>query len=166
MTAWASLSDILLWNWLSRKPKKQAWPIVSVRDSNHFGIAGYYAKMACDQGLIGMAFTNSEAIVVPTFGKKAMLGTNPIAISMPAEPYPFFFDASTSVVTRGKFEMYKKAEKPIPDCWGLDAKGHPCTDAAEVLSNIDKKAGGGIMASRRFRRTDRQPQRLRLCHDL
>ena len=128
-----------------KKAKETGMAIVSVRDSNHFGIAGYYAKMACDQGLIGMAFTNSEAIVVPTFGKKAMLGTNPIAISMPAEPYPFFFDASTSVVTRGKFEMYKKAEKPIPDCWGLDAKGHPCTDAAEVLSNIDKKAGGGIM---------------------
>ena len=127
------------------KAKKAGVGIVVVRDSNHYGIAGYYAKMACDQGLIGMAFTNSEAIVVPTFGKKAMLGTNPIAISMPAEPYPFFFDASTSVVTRGKFEMYRKAEKPIPDCWGLDANGHPCTNAAEVLTNIDKKAGGGIM---------------------
>ena len=128
-----------------KKAKEIGMAIVTVRDSNHFGIAGYYAKMACDQGLIGMAFTNSEAIVVPTFGKKAMLGTNPIAISMPAEPYPFFFDASTSVVTRGKFEMYRKAEKPIPDCWGLDANGHPCTNAAEVLTNIDKKAGGGIM---------------------
>ena len=127
------------------KAKTTGVGIVSVRNSNHYGIAGYYAKMACDQGLIGMAFTNSEAIVVPTFGKKAMLGTNPIAISMPAEPYPFFFDASTSVVTRGKFEMYRKAEKPIPDCWGLDANGHPCTNAAEVLTNIDKKAGGGIM---------------------
>ena len=66
-----------------KKAKEIGMAIVTVRDSNHFGIAGYYAKMACDQGLIGMAFTNSEAIVVPTFGKKAMLGTNPIAISMP-----------------------------------------------------------------------------------
>ena len=142
-----------------KKAKEIGMAIVTVRDSNHFGIAGYYAKMACDQGLIGMAFTNSEAIVVPTFGKKAMLGTNPIAISMPAEPYPFFFDASTSVVTRGKFEMYRKAEKPIPDCWGLDANGHPCTNAAE-------ESRRRYYASGRRRRTDRQPQRLWLCHAL
>ena len=127
------------------KANKSGIAIVSSRNSSHYGIAGYYAKMAADQGLIGFSTTNSEAIVVPTFGKKAMLGTNPIAISVPADPYPFFFDAATSVVTRGKFEMYRKAEKPIPDCWGLDAKGHPCTDAATVLTNIDKKAGGGIM---------------------
>lgn len=60
-----------------QKAKKTGIGMVSVRDSNHFGIAGYYAKMACEQGLLGMACTNSEAIVVPTFGKKAMLGTNP-----------------------------------------------------------------------------------------
>ncbi len=128
-----------------KKAKESGIGIVSARESNHYGIAGYYAKMACDEGLIGLSTTNSEAIVVPTFGKKAMLGTNPIAFAMPAEPYPFFFDASTSVVTRGKFEMYKKAETPIPDVWGLDADGKPCTDAATVLTNIDKKAGGGIM---------------------
>ena len=89
--------------------------IVTVRNSNHYGIAGYYAKMACDAGLIGMSFTNSEAIMVPTNAKMAMLGSNPIAIAVPAKPYPFFFDASTTVVTRGKLEMYRKAEKPLPD---------------------------------------------------
>ena len=83
-----------------KKAKKTGVGIVSVKNSNHFGIAGYYAKMACDAGLIGMAFTNSEAIMVPTFGKLAMLGSNPIAIAMPAEPYDFFFDASTTVVTK------------------------------------------------------------------
>lgn len=128
-----------------KKAQEVGVGITSVRESNHFGIAGYYAKMACDRGLIGLACTNSEAIVVPTFGKKAMLGTNPIGISMPAEPYPFFFDAATSVVTRGKFEMYNKAEKPVPDCWGADENGHACTDAGRVLSNIKKKAGGGIL---------------------
>lgn len=55
--------------------------------------------MASDEGLLGMACTNSEAIMVPTFGKKAMLGSNPIAVAMPAEPYPFLFDCSTTVVT-------------------------------------------------------------------
>ena len=127
-----------------KKARESGIGIVTVRESNHFGIAGYYAKMACDQGLIGFGSTNSEAIVVPTFGKKAMLGTNPIAISMPAEPYPFFFDASTAVVTRGKFEMYNKAGKHVPDCWGADENGQACTDAGHVLANIKSKAGGGI----------------------
>lgn len=127
------------------KAKKSGMAIVTVRNSNHYGIAGYYAKMACDQGLIGMSFTNSEAIMVPTNAKQAMLGSNPIAIAVPAKPYPFFFDASTTVVTRGKLEMYRKAEKPLPDGWALDQDGNPSNDADLVLRNIVGKAGGGIM---------------------
>lgn len=127
------------------KAKKTGIGVVTVRESNHFGIAGYYAKMASDQGLLGMACTNSEAIMVPTFGKKAMLGSNPIAVAMPAEPYPFFFDASTTVVTRGKLEMYNKMNKPLPAGWALDENGHETTEAPRVLSNIVGKKGGGIM---------------------
>lgn len=127
------------------KAKKTGMAIVTVRNSNHFGIAGYYAKMACDEGLIGMAMTNSEAIMVPTFGRLAMLGSNPIAVAMPAEPYDFFFDASTTVVTRGKLEIYNKLGKPLPDGWALDVKGKGSTDARYVLENIVAKNGGGIM---------------------
>jgi LDH2 family malate/lactate/ureidoglycolate dehydrogenase len=127
------------------KAKKSGMAIVSTRNSNHYGIAGYYAKMACDEGLIGLSFTNSEAIMVPTFGRQAMLGSNPIAISMPAEPYPFFFDASTTVVTRGKVEMYNKAEKPLPEGWTVNKDGIPTTDALEILTNINQRAGGGIL---------------------
>lgn len=127
------------------KAKKTGIGIVTVRESNHFGIAGYYAKMASDQGLLGMACTNSEAIMVPTFGKKAMLGSNPIAVAMPADPYPFFFDCSTTVVTRGKLEMYNKMNKPLPNGWALDKNGQESTQAPEVLSNIISKQGGGIM---------------------
>lgn len=127
------------------KAKTTGIGIVSVRNSNHFGIAGFYAKLACDQGLVGMACTNSEAIMVPTFGKQAMLGSNPIAFAMPAEPHPFFFDCSTTVVTRGKLEMYNKAGKPLPDGWALDENGHATNDAPRVLSNIVSKGGGGIM---------------------
>ena len=93
------------------KAKTVGVGIVTVRNSNHYGIAGYYAKMACDEGLMGFSFTNSEAIMVPTFGRLAMLGSNPIACAFPAEPYDFFFDASTTVVTRGKIEMYNKMNK-------------------------------------------------------
>lgn len=127
------------------KAKQSGMAIITVRNSNHFGIAGYYAKMACDEGLIGMAMTNSEAIMVPTYSRLAMLGSNPIAISMPAQPYPFFFDASTTVVTRGKLEVYNKLGKPLPQGWALDAGGMATTDAADVLQNIVGKKGGGIM---------------------
>lgn len=127
------------------KAKKSGMAVVSVKNSNHFGIAGYYAKMACDQGLIGFAMTNSEAIMVPTYARKAMLGSNPIAISMPAESYPFFFDASTTVVTRGKLEIYNKLSKPLPEGWALDENGKPCSDADRVLKNIVGKNGGGIV---------------------
>lgn len=127
------------------KAKKTGMAIVSVRNSNHYGIAGYYAKMACDEGLMGMSFTNSEAIMVPTFARKAMLGSNPIAVAMPAEPYPFFFDASTTVVTRGKLEIYRKKGEALPDGWALDKEGKASNDAPDVLDNIIKKAGGGIM---------------------
>ncbi len=128
-----------------KKAKRSGVGIVSVKNSNHFGIAGYYAKMACDAGLIGLAFTNSEAIMVPTFGKLAMLGSNPIAIAMPAEPYDFFFYASTTGVTRGKLEMYNKAENPLPEGWALNKDGNASSDAPDVLKNIVAKNGGGIM---------------------
>lgn len=128
-----------------KKAKKNGVGIVSVRNSNHYGISGYYAKMACAEGLMGFSCTNSEAIMVPTFGRKAMLGSNPIACAFPAKPYDFLFDASTTVVTRGKLEMYNKMEKPLPEGWALDKNGHPSSNAPDVLANIVAKAGGGIM---------------------
>ena len=127
------------------KAKKVGMAMVTVRNSNHYGIAGYYAKLACDQGLIGMSFTNTNAIMVPTYGRMAMLGTNPIALAMPAEPYDFFFDAATTVVTRGKLEVYNKKGEPLHDGWALDKNGHPSNDAADVLDNIAAHNGGGIM---------------------
>ena len=127
------------------KAKTTGIGMVTVRESNHFGIAGYYAKMASDEGLLGMACTNSEAIMVPTFGKKAMLGSNPIAVAMPAEPYPFLFDCSTTVVTRGKLEMYNKMGKELPHGWALGSDGQESTSAPDVLANIVGKKGGGIM---------------------
>lgn len=139
------LNSVFAMNKAIEKAKTSGVGIVSVRNSNHFGIAGYYAKMACDQGLIGFAMTNSEAIMVPTFSRLAMLGSNPIAMSMPAEPYPFFFDASTTVVTRGKLEVYNKNGKELPNGWALDKNGKGSSDASDVLKNIVAKAGGGIM---------------------
>lgn len=127
------------------KAKKSGVGIVSVRNSNHYGIAGYYAKMASDQGLIGFSCTNSEAIMVPTYARKAMLGSNPLAWTVPADPVDFFFDCSTTVVTRGKLEMYNKMGKATPDGWAVNKEGVPSTNAAEVLGNISRHEGGGIL---------------------
>jgi LDH2 family malate/lactate/ureidoglycolate dehydrogenase len=73
-----------------------------------------------------------------------MTGTNAMALAMPAEPFMFSYDASTTVVPRGKLEVYRKNGEPLPDNWALDADGKPCKDAAVVVDNIIKKAGGGI----------------------
>ena len=127
------------------KAKKSGIGIVTVRNSNHYGIAGYYAKMACKEGLMGFSCTNSEAIMVPTYSRMAMIGSNPIAVAFPAEPYDFLFDASTTVVTRGKVEVYNKKGAPLPEGWTVDANGNVGTDAADILANIEQKKGGGIL---------------------
>jgi LDH2 family malate/lactate/ureidoglycolate dehydrogenase len=127
------------------KAEKSGMGMVVVKNSNHFGIAGYYAKMASDRGLLGLSFTNSGAIMVPTFGRLPMIGSNPIACAMPAHPHDFFFDASTTVVTHGKLEVYKKLDKPLPEGWTIDEKGQGTDNAAKVIENIAEKKGGGIL---------------------
>ena len=128
-----------------QKAQKCGIGLVGVRNSNHFGIAGDYARMASAQGMIGVAMTNSEAIMVPTNSRRAMLGTNPIALAAPADPVDFCFDAATTVVTRGKLEVYNKAEERTPDGWILDADGEESTDPGQVIRNIIARAGGGIL---------------------
>ena len=127
------------------KCRKHGIGMVVARESNHFGIAGYYAKMASDQGFIGLCCTNAEAIMVPTFGGLAMIGSNPIACAMPADPVDFLFDSSTCVVTAGKLEIYNKLNKPIPEGWAIGPDGKPNTDAPFVLGNIHAKRGGGLL---------------------
>jgi len=127
------------------KAKKSGFGMVTVRNSNHYGIAGFYTKMAAEQGLIGLCMTNTEAIMVPTFGRQAMLGTNPIAFAMPAQPVAYSFDAATTVVPRGKLEVYVKRGNGLPLGWALDENGHDSDDADRVLKNIIAKTGGGIL---------------------
>jgi LDH2 family malate/lactate/ureidoglycolate dehydrogenase len=126
------------------KAKKTGCAMITVRNSNHYGIAGYYANLAAEEDLLGICMTNTEAICVPTFGSQAMTGTNAIALSMPAAPYTFSYDASTTVVPRGTLEVFRKNNQPLPDNWALDENGKPCSDAAVVIENIIAKLGGGI----------------------
>jgi len=127
------------------KAKKVGCGMVAVRSCNHYGIAGYYAEMAAKEDLMGVCMTNTEAIMVPTYGKQPMIGTNPIALAMPADPYTFSFDCATTIVPRGKFEVYAKRGDPVPIGWGVDEEGRDSSDAVRILNNIIGKTGGGIL---------------------
>jgi L-2-hydroxycarboxylate dehydrogenase (NAD+) len=119
---------------------------VTVRNSNHFGIAGYYAMMALEYGCIGISMTNAATLVTPTFGRDAMLGTNPISVAAPAgEERPFVLDMATSTVPRGKLEVYNRLEKPMPVGWATDETGTPTDDTGQVLENFKQRAGGGLL---------------------
>jgi len=117
-----------------------------IRDSNHFGIAGYYAMMALERDMLGIAMTNTAALSVPTFGREAMFGTNPIAFCAPAaEEGAFVLDMSTTVVSRGKIEQYDQKQRPLPLGWAVDKTGHPATDARSILDDMQERLGGGIL---------------------
>ncbi|MBI4785629.1 MAG: Ldh family oxidoreductase [Chloroflexi bacterium] len=119
---------------------------VAVRNSNHYGIAGYYAMMALEHDCIGFSVTNGSPMVVPTFGRNAMLGTNPIAVAAPAykEP-PFVLDMATSTVALGKLEIADQLDTPIPLGWAIDERGRPTDDASRSLKQFRGRAGGGLL---------------------
>jgi LDH2 family malate/lactate/ureidoglycolate dehydrogenase len=117
-----------------------------VRDSNHFGIAGYYAMMALPEDMLGIAMTNTAALSVPTFGRQVMFGTNPLAFAAPAhEERAFVLDMSTSVVTRGKIEVYDRLGKELPVGWAVDKTGRPARDPRSTLEDMFCRVGGGIL---------------------
>lgn len=127
------------------KAKKYGVGFVVVRNSNHFGIAGYYSRMALQHNLMGICLTNAEAMIVPTFGKAPMMGTNPIAVAMPAEPIPYYLDMATSVVPGGKLEVYAKNDKPLPPGWIVDREGKTSQDPHEFIAIRNSKSTGGIL---------------------
>lgn len=119
---------------------------VTVRNSNHFGIAGYYAMMALEHDCIGMAMTNASALVVPTFGSVGMLGTNPIALAAPGGRMgPFVLDMATSTVALGKLEIADQVRKSIPSGWAVDARGEPMDDPARAMELFRTRQGGGLL---------------------
>lgn len=128
------------------KARQSGVGIVTVRNSNHYGIAGYYSQMILNEGMMGISMTNSAPLVIPTFGKEMVIGTNPISLAAPAKRNrPFFLDMATSVVPRGKLEVYERNQKPLPEGWAVDAQGKVTTNASEVLKNMTSRAGGGIL---------------------
>ncbi|MGN6509032.1 MAG: Ldh family oxidoreductase [Chitinophaga sp.] len=113
---------------------------VSVRHSNHFGIAGYHAMMALAEDMIGMAMTNASPLVAPTFATERMLGTNPIAVAIPAATQPAFVaDFATTTAANGKLEILQRKEQEAPLGWIQDKNGVPSTNPGEL------KSGGALL---------------------
>ncbi len=125
------------------KARKSGAAFGAVRNSNHFGIAGYYAMLALDHDLIGMASTNSVRYGAPTFGKDVLLGTNPFAYAVPTGKEPaFVLDFATTTVPKGKLEVYKRKGLPLKDGWAIDAHGNPTNDPDEALRGALLPLGG------------------------
>src|ERR1700751_681072 len=107
---------------------------VSVRNSDHSGIAGYYVLQALERDLIGLAMTNSRKMVAPLWGAERMLGTNPIAVSFPGkEEPPIVIDMATSAVAYGKIEMARRRGKEIPTGWGIASDGSVTTNPDDIV---------------------------------
>jgi LDH2 family malate/lactate/ureidoglycolate dehydrogenase len=113
---------------------------VSVKNSNHFGIAGYHSMLAIEEDMIGISMTNASPLVAPTWSKEQMLGTNPIAVAIPSgkEP-PFVADFSTTTAANGKLEILQRKNENAPVGWVQDKEGNPSTNPSEL------KEGGSLL---------------------
>ncbi|MBA7610404.1 putative oxidoreductase YjmC [subsurface metagenome] len=124
------------------KAKKYGLGAVAVKNSTHFGIAGYYSLMAIEEGMIGITVTNARPSIPPTFGCEPMLGTNPLTVGAPTdEKFPFLIDCATSIIQRGKVEINARINKPLPENTVIDDKGEIMTDPNKILDEmLERKA--------------------------
>ena len=112
-----------------KKAKASGVGIVTVRNSRHYGMSAYYSMLALPHDLIGIAMTNASRQVVPTFGREARFGTNPICFAVPAQnEKPFVLDMATTTAAAGKLELAIRLGKPVPTGWALNEKAEPTTD--------------------------------------
>ncbi len=121
------------------KARQFGMGMVAVRNSTHYGFAGYYPLMAVKENMIGITGTNARPSIAPTFGVENMLGTNPLTFGMPTdEDFPFLLDCATSIFQRGKIEMYARENKELPKGLVIDEHGHSKTSSREVLEDLIK----------------------------
>jgi len=120
------------------KAKKYGMGMVAVRNSTHYGIAGYYASMAIRQGMIGITGTNARPSIAPTFGVDNMLGTNPLTFGMPTdEEFAFIIDAATGITQRGKIEYYERIGMDTPPGQVIGRDGKSLTDSSYILKALN-----------------------------
>ena len=120
------------------KAKKYGMGMVAVRNSCHYGIAGYYASMCINEGMIGITGTNARPSIAPTFGVENMLGTNPLTIGFPTdEEFPFIIDCATSITQRGKLEYFSRLGMPTPKGMVIGRDGSARTDTDQILKDLN-----------------------------
>lgn len=113
--------------------------MVAVRNSTHYGIAGYYATMATQADMIGITGTNARPSIAPTFGVENMLGTNPLTFGLPTdEAFPFVLDCATSITQRGKIEYFARNGQLTPEGMVMDSQGQPMVDSSQILKDLVK----------------------------
>jgi (2R)-3-sulfolactate dehydrogenase (NADP+) len=126
-----------------RRAKEFGVAFVAVTNSNHFGVAAYHLEPLAQAGLVALAFGNSPAAMPAWGGKRALLGTNPVAAMFPRRgARALAIDLSLSAVARGKIMVAAREGKPIPEGWAIDAEGRPTTDAKAALAGSMLPAGG------------------------
>ncbi|UCD45453.1 MAG: Ldh family oxidoreductase [Candidatus Bathyarchaeota archaeon] len=119
------------------KAREYGMGLVAVRNSTHYGIAGYYALMAAEADMVGITGTNARPSVAPTFGVENMLGTNPLTVAFPTdEGFPFLLDCATSITQRGKIEVKARKGEPVPEGLVIDHDGEYMTDPDEILLKL------------------------------
>ena len=122
---------------LIERAKKYGMAGGAIRNSTHYGIAGYWSDMAAKEGLVGITGTNARPSIAPTFGVENMLGTNPLTISLPTdEEFPFCIDCATSIVQRGKIEYYARSGKETPKGMVISENGDTLTDSEQILKDL------------------------------
>jgi LDH2 family malate/lactate/ureidoglycolate dehydrogenase len=121
-------------NGVVEKAGKVGMGVCAVRNSNHFGMAGLWAEKIASRDMIGMALTNTRSCAIPTYGRRRLLGTNPISVGIPegnSRKGIFLLDMATTTVAHGKVEVYDRRKKPMPLGWAVDENGVGTTDATE-----------------------------------
>jgi L-2-hydroxycarboxylate dehydrogenase (NAD+) len=136
VVAWGALEEI------SARARETGIAIAAVSNSNHVGMLSPYVERLADRGQLGLAMTTSEALVHAYGGRRAVIGTNPIAIAVPAQPQPFVLDMATSEVSMGKILTHRHRKEPIPLGWAVDEDGRPTTDPDAAANGAISPFGG------------------------
>ena len=131
VASWRAMNSIL------EKAEKYGMGMAAVRNSTHYGIAGYWATMASKRGMIGITGTNARPSIAPTFGVENMLGTNPLTFAFPTdEEFPFVLDCATSITQRGKIEYYARIGRDTPAGMVIGRDGQAKTDSEQILKDL------------------------------
>lgn len=140
------VSGNMVMNKIIGKAKKYGMGIGTVKNANHFGFGAYYAILASNENMIGLVMSNTAAIAVPTYGVKAMLGTNPISFAAPSNKnVDFVLDMATTTVPRGVVKGFADRDENIPKGWAINEKNEYITDAKNVINILSNNLGGGLV---------------------